>query len=297
MQLPLLSPATSLSHTHIHTHTHPLACNTSHLPPTLSPQTPFPSLSPAVKEPALRGALVEQALGILSEVCKWGPRALRQRAGAASAASAAAAATAASAAVCPDPLQLLADRLAAVRVSTAGPNPNPSLSSSPGQLPASATSAASAPAPSPRARRPRVFCLSDLHVDKPGGHNLEAIKSISGTAFLNDVLIVAGEGPGFESLNLQKHELEAGCAQLSLPPNQSALIALPPLQAMRETRWQRWDRAEVSFARSIDPINHCFTSDPAPGDAGDTLAAVRLALQILRPKFHRVVFTPGNHDL
>lgn len=39
-----------------------------------------------------------------------------------------------------------------------------------------------------------------------------------------------------------------------------------------------------------------FLALPA-GDLGDTLGAVRLALQLLRPKFKRVVFVPGNHDL
>lgn len=38
----------------------------------------------------------------------------------------------------------------------------------------------------------RVFCVSDLHVDAPGGANMAWVQSISINAFQNDVLIVAG---------------------------------------------------------------------------------------------------------
>lgn len=70
----------------------------------------------------------------------------------------------------------------------------------------------------------RILCLSDLHVDQAGGRNLAALKSMSRSNFLNDILIVAG-------------------------------------------------------------------------DIGDTFEALRVALQVLRPCFHRVVLVPGNHDL
>jgi hypothetical protein len=39
----------------------------------------------------------------------------------------------------------------------------------------------------------RVFCASDLHVDRAGGANLAWMKSISSSNFRHDVLIVAGE--------------------------------------------------------------------------------------------------------
>jgi hypothetical protein len=38
----------------------------------------------------------------------------------------------------------------------------------------------------------RVFCVSDLHVDKAGGANMAWLQRISSSAFTNDVLIVAG---------------------------------------------------------------------------------------------------------
>ncbi|GFH08106.1 hypothetical protein HaLaN_03017, partial [Haematococcus lacustris] len=41
-----------------------------------------------------------------------------------------------------------------------------------------------------QARRMRLLCLSDLHVDQGG--NLEVLRSVSGTAFLDDVLLIAG---------------------------------------------------------------------------------------------------------
>lgn len=40
--------------------------------------------------------------------------------------------------------------------------------------------------------RSRVFCVSDVHVDAPGGANMSWVKRISSTAFRHDVLIVAG---------------------------------------------------------------------------------------------------------
>lgn len=39
----------------------------------------------------------------------------------------------------------------------------------------------------------RVFCASDLHVDRAGGANMAWLKSISSSSFRHDVLIVAGE--------------------------------------------------------------------------------------------------------
>ena len=46
----------------------------------------------------------------------------------------------------------------------------------------------------------RILLLSDIHVDRPGGHNVKALQGISGTAFLQDVLLVPGmgESPGYE---------------------------------------------------------------------------------------------------
>lgn len=38
----------------------------------------------------------------------------------------------------------------------------------------------------------RVFCVSDLHVDRAGGANMAWLKAISSSNFQNDVLIVAG---------------------------------------------------------------------------------------------------------
>jgi len=45
------------------------------------------------------------------------------------------------------------------------------------------------------APRRRVFCVSDLHVDRAGGANLSWVKSISSTIFKNDMLIIAGGKP------------------------------------------------------------------------------------------------------
>jgi hypothetical protein len=55
----------------------------------------------------------------------------------------------------------------------------------------------------------RVVCVSDLHVDKAGGANMAWLRRISSSAFLNDVLIVAGEllislGLGFRGLGETK---------------------------------------------------------------------------------------------
>jgi hypothetical protein len=41
-------------------------------------------------------------------------------------------------------------------------------------------------------RKRRVFCASDLHVDRAGGANMQWLKSISSSSFQQDVLIVAG---------------------------------------------------------------------------------------------------------
>lgn len=68
----------------------------------------------------------------------------------------------------------------------------------------------------------RVFAASDLHVDQ--GSNLDWCRQLSGTTFLGDILLLAG-------------------------------------------------------------------------DVADSLAGVRLALQLVRPKFRRVFYCPGNHDL
>lgn len=61
--------------------------------------------------------------------------------------------------------------------------------------PAAAVPSAS-PAPGrSHACRPmrRIFCVSDLHVDAAGGANLAWVRSISGSLFRQDLLIVAGE--------------------------------------------------------------------------------------------------------
>ena len=39
----------------------------------------------------------------------------------------------------------------------------------------------------------RVFCVSDLHIDRAGGANMSWLKSIDSVKFKNDVIIVAGE--------------------------------------------------------------------------------------------------------
>jgi hypothetical protein len=58
------------------------------------------------------------------------------------------------------------------------------------QLTAATTSSSSSSSRSVASSR--VFCVSDLHVDKAGGANMAWLKRISSSAFRNDVLIVAG---------------------------------------------------------------------------------------------------------
>lgn len=38
--------------------------------------------------------------------------------------------------------------------------------------------------------------MSGMHVDRPGGHNLNVLQNISGTALLQDVLLAAGVSEG-----------------------------------------------------------------------------------------------------
>lgn len=51
-------------------------------------------------------------------------------------------------------------------------------------------------APFPTITAGRILLLSDIHVDRPGGHNVKALQGISGTAFLQDVLLVPGVREG-----------------------------------------------------------------------------------------------------
>jgi predicted phosphodiesterase len=55
--------------------------------------------------------------------------------------------------------------------------------------------------------------------------------------------------------------------------------------------------ANLAWIRSLDAARFAGDVLIVAGDAGDTLAAVRAALAALRPKFRRVFFCAGNHDL
>ncbi|WIA13924.1 hypothetical protein OEZ85_002494 [Tetradesmus obliquus] len=66
--------------------------------------------------------------------------------------------------------------------------PTPSSSST-----SSSSSNSSSSSSSSSSGSSRVFCVSDLHVDKAGGANMSWLQRISSSAFRNDVLIVAGD--------------------------------------------------------------------------------------------------------
>jgi hypothetical protein len=68
-----------------------------------------------------------------------------------------------------------------------------SLPSADGTRSSSANSTTSATS---RARR--VFCISDMHVDRAGGANMAWLQSISSSSFQDDVIIVAGEARGLQ---------------------------------------------------------------------------------------------------
>lgn len=72
-------------------------------------------------------------------------------------------------------------------------NNTSTISSSSNQSILSADSTISSNTNSINSRARRVFCVSDLHVDRAGGANMEWLRSISSSSFKDDVIIVAGE--------------------------------------------------------------------------------------------------------
>lgn len=76
----------------------------------------------------------------------------------------------------------------------------PATSVTPATPAAHPSAAAAARVTFPMVTAGRILLLSDIHVDRPGGHNVKALQSISGTAFMQDVLLVPGvrEGLGVQ---------------------------------------------------------------------------------------------------
>ncbi len=104
----------------------------------------------------------------------------------------------------------------------------------------------------------RVFCVSDLHVDRTGARHMEWVGRISQTAFRNDVLIVAGGRTFLNSM-------------------------LVPLFGSNQ-------KHTAVVLQKLGDKNR-----PRAGDVADSLAATKAALAVLRPKFGRVVYVNGNH--
>lgn len=172
-----------------------------------------------------------------------------------------------------------------------------------------------------------LLLLPGMRVHRPGGHNVNALQSISGTAFLQDFLFVPGvreclagkDRKGCQGLLLsglcglplgaRGHSVEKlGAVRFSRPSLMCLLLCttdkeFSPIWPCNLPGGHDGGSAacaaaahhsRVSYRRPVLTIS--FLALPA-GDLGDTLGAVRLALQLLRPKFKRVVFVPGNHDL